>query len=84
MENLQSESTAKDIARELLKMLRGKVEKGGRQMEYHSSIGVALYPLHGSHIDVVIQLADIALYTAKQSGKNRFVLYSATDMVAET
>lgn len=84
VENLQSESTAKDIARELLKMLRGKVEKGGRQMEYHSSIGVALYPLHGSHIDVVIQLADIALYTAKQSGKNRFVLYSATDMVAET
>lgn len=83
VEYLESEDMATDIARELLLKLRGTVEKGNRRMEYHSSIGVALYPLHGNHIDVVIQLADIAMYKAKQSGKNRFVLYSDTDMEAE-
>ncbi len=37
-----------------------------------TSMGVALYPDHASHPDNLIRSADIAMYLAKQKGKNRF------------
>lgn len=76
VENLESESVAKSVAAELQKKLNGCVGIEGNQLNYYASIGVALYPLHAMQIDVVIQLADIALYQVKQNGKNGFALYS--------
>jgi len=37
------------------------------------SIGVASYPEHGSTVEVLMETADMALYRAKRSGKNRVV-----------
>lgn len=66
----------KPLSDELLGLLRGHIEKNGEKHRFHGSIGIALYPLHSTHIDVVIQLADIALYETKQSGKNGYTIYS--------
>ncbi|MEC4815875.1 MAG: diguanylate cyclase [Scytonema sp. PMC 1069.18] len=38
------------------------------------SIGVAIFPTHGSSVEAVIQAADVALYRAKQLGRNRVVI----------
>lgn len=35
------------------------------------SIGIATYPTHGSDVEALIQAADIALYRAKDLGRNR-------------
>jgi diguanylate cyclase (GGDEF)-like protein len=35
------------------------------------SIGVAAFPLHGSHVDTLLQAADTALYAAKRDGRNQ-------------
>jgi diguanylate cyclase (GGDEF)-like protein len=40
------------------------------------SIGIAMFPAHGSSGDAVLQRADQALYQAKQSGKNCVVIYA--------
>ena len=40
------------------------------------SIGIATYPEHGSSLDQLLKCADIALCKAKETGKNRHVLYS--------
>jgi GGDEF domain-containing protein len=40
------------------------------------SIGIALYPMHGKSIDVLLERADEALYAAKARGKNCYVLAS--------
>ncbi len=40
------------------------------------SIGVALYPYHTDNYHVLIKYADIAMYNAKQAGKNCFCLYN--------
>ena len=39
------------------------------------SIGIAMYPKHGSTADSLLQKADQALYEAKRKGKNCVVLY---------
>ncbi|MGM0682090.1 MAG: diguanylate cyclase domain-containing protein, partial [Thermodesulfobacteriota bacterium] len=42
-----------------------------------TSMGIALYPDHASHPDNLIRAADIAMYLAKQKGKNRFNLIAS-------
>lgn len=39
------------------------------------SLGIALYPFHGSDIIGLLSNVDIAMYQAKDLGRNRFVLY---------
>lgn len=40
------------------------------------SVGVALYPYHANDYNVIIKYADIAMYHAKNSGKNQYMIYS--------
>lgn len=58
---------------ELAERIRSKAESvnspTGRPITV--SIGVALYPEHGSHFEEVFQRADEALYKAKRAGRNR-------------
>ena len=39
------------------------------------SIGVALYPNHGSNLSDLLRKADIALYQAKEAGRNRVAFF---------
>jgi len=38
------------------------------------SIGIAMFPQHGSNIISTLRAADIAMYQAKQTGKNRVII----------
>jgi diguanylate cyclase (GGDEF)-like protein len=40
------------------------------------SIGISLYPEHGDNLDELLKNADIAVYKAKEKGKNRIVFYN--------
>jgi len=40
------------------------------------SIGVSILPENGSDIDTATKNADLAMYKAKETGKNRFIFYS--------
>ncbi len=39
------------------------------------SLGIAIYPDHGIETDELLKNADIAMYKAKELGKNRYVIY---------
>ena len=43
-------------------------------MTITASIGVAMFPMHGSTLDDVIRVADLAMYDAKTGGRDRVVL----------
>lgn len=45
-----------------------------------SSIGISLFPNDGATIEELIQHADIAMYSAKEVGKNGFQFYNQTQL----
>ena len=69
-----------DIALQRAQLLVGEVQNlriqySGRGIGPISlSIGVAVYPAHGSNPEDLLRAADAALYRAKQEGRNRAVL----------
>ncbi len=40
-----------------------------------TSIGIALYPFHGASVTELLSNVDIAMYQAKEHGRNRYVLF---------
>jgi diguanylate cyclase (GGDEF)-like protein len=57
-----------------------EVEYNGKKMQVTVSGGVAGYPEHGSTPQEVISNADLALYKAKQMGRNRIEVYKEGEM----
>lgn len=47
------------------------IQYGGKILHTTLSIGIAGYPKHGLTLDSIIQSADIAVYAAKQAGRNQ-------------
>ncbi|MDA8427752.1 MAG: diguanylate cyclase [Geobacteraceae bacterium] len=50
----------------------------GQNTYVTTSIGVAVYPLHGSTIETLMKKADMAMYVAKKDGRNTFRFFSDT------
>jgi diguanylate cyclase (GGDEF)-like protein/PAS domain S-box-containing protein len=61
----------------LLEAISQPIEIKNKVFEVSASIGVALYPSDDHDADTLLRHADQAMYTAKQSGKNRYYLYDA-------
>ncbi|WP_245517654.1 EAL domain-containing protein [Methylorubrum sp. Q1] len=65
------------VARRLIQAAGRPVDLGGRATTVGVSIGVAVWPKHGDSADTLFMNADIALYRAKDSGRNTFRLYES-------
>jgi diguanylate cyclase (GGDEF)-like protein len=68
-------------ARERTETLRRAVEDmqincGDHAIRVTISIGIALFPVHSEDADTLVKYADLALYEAKRSGRNRCVFYT--------
>ena len=72
--------TKDDGARTVADRLRQRVEGlelrvGFQTLHVTISVGVAVFPEHGTTRDVLIEHADEALYRAKNGGRNKVVFY---------
>jgi diguanylate cyclase (GGDEF)-like protein len=67
---LDSEEQAEGIARKLLAQLTMPVLVNGRSHALGASIGIGLYPRHGSTLPELMQCADQAMYHVKRNGKS--------------
>lgn len=63
------------IARNMVRLLSRDYDIGASRTHMSASIGIALYPLHGETSDELFKNADLALYAAKDSGKNTWRFY---------
>jgi diguanylate cyclase (GGDEF)-like protein/PAS domain S-box-containing protein len=57
-------------------LLHAPVQYRGRSIDSRASVGVALYPDHGSDVETLVKHADIALYDAKNNGRGRATLFN--------
>jgi diguanylate cyclase (GGDEF)-like protein/PAS domain S-box-containing protein len=73
---------ASKIAKKLLEVFQKTFRIDGRKLSITASIGIAIYPKDGKDIDTLMKNADIAMYHAKDTGRNNFKLHT-TDMKIE-
>lgn len=65
------------IAEKVIVAFSQPFEIDGRSVSLSTSIGVAIYPLHGSEPLEILEHADAAMYHAKKKGKNCYRFYTA-------
>ena len=70
-------SELSSIIDRLFRQIRRPFEIEGQQISITASGGVTLYPYDSSEIDDLIRHADIAMYSAKNGGRNRIRYYES-------
>ncbi|MEE9598253.1 MAG: EAL domain-containing protein [Acidiferrobacterales bacterium] len=65
---------ATEVARKIGKALQAPFGLEGLKLDVQASIGIGVYPEHGSDADTLLQRADVAMYMAKQE-KTGYIVY---------
>ena len=65
------------LAKRVMTSLAAPIEIDGATFSITTSVGVSLYPDDGLDLEVLLKHADIALYQAKDRGRNNFQMFAA-------
>ncbi len=76
LQELPNENIATDIAEKLLDLFRPSFKIQGHELFVTPSIGISLYPDDGHNVDELLKNADVAMYHAKDSGRNNYQFFS--------
>lgn len=64
------------IAQKILNTIRDPIEIADQKLYITGSIGIAVYPEDGGDVEALLKSADIAMYRAKEKGKNNFQFFT--------
>ena len=67
---------AERIAQELLQAVREPLVVDGHKLRISTSIGIVLYPEDADNAEALVKNADIAMYRAKEMGRNTYQRYT--------
>ena len=67
---------ASEVAVKILKEIRKPFTVNAQELNISTSIGISVFPDDGAQIDGLLSYADIAMYYAKDHGRNRFQFYN--------
>jgi len=73
--NVQDESNASLIAQKIIDKLNEGFTINKQILSVGASIGIASFPQDATEVSSLVGCADEAMYKAKESGKNSFILY---------
>ncbi|MGA3156838.1 MAG: EAL domain-containing protein [Steroidobacteraceae bacterium] len=73
---LTAEQYATAVAQKIITAIAKPFVLLGQDFRVTASIGISLYPLDGTTAQALTKNADIAMYQAKEDGKNNFQFYS--------
>ncbi|SHJ84215.1 putative bifunctional diguanylate cyclase/phosphodiesterase [Tepidibacter formicigenes] len=74
---INNEKEVKYIADKIIKSTKKPCILNGEEFRITSSIGISIFPQNGKTSDVLLKNADIAMYRAKQNGKNTYQFYTS-------
>ncbi len=72
IDSLKDDSDVDLIGKKLLSCIEGPILTGGTEVRVTGTIGISLYPRHGTTAEALIRNADAAMYRAKQDGRNQY------------
>src|SRR5436190_18106263 len=75
-EDVQSSDEVESRAAQIDATLQQPLIVDGRVLTTSASVGASLYPDHAADAEGLLRAADVALFRAKELGRNRFALYS--------
>lgn len=76
LENIVNEQQVASVAEIILSLLKTPFDVGvGKDLHIGASLGITLYPDHGADVTQLLSNADVAMYQAKQQGRNRYRFY---------
>lgn len=76
---LTSIESARLVARKILSAIDPPMEIASQTLHVTASIGVALHPADGEDVETLLRNADVAMYRAKESGRNRVEYVSSAE-----
>ena len=65
-----------NLAQNICRVVRQSFEIRNKKYNMSLSVGISLYPTDSSSADELLRHADLALFKAKQEGRNRFCFFS--------
>ena len=77
LERCNEPEAAIAVARKLLTAAARPILLNGQELALTASVGIAQYPADGSDSETLLKHADIALFRAKEQGRNNYQFYSA-------
>lgn len=76
LQNIPSDKLLRLKSRILNELFRSTHSNGKMTCKISCSVGIAIYPTHGTNYHELFRKADIAMYAAKNSGKDGCCIYS--------
>jgi diguanylate cyclase (GGDEF)-like protein len=76
LEDVKSGDEVAACAGRIVSTLQQPLTVDGRLLTTSASVGASLYPDHAADAEGLLRAADVALFRAKELGRNRFALYS--------
>jgi diguanylate cyclase (GGDEF)-like protein/PAS domain S-box-containing protein len=77
LSRIESDDDASRVAQEILQLFKKPFVLGERELFVSASIGISLYPHHGEDRETLVKNADIAMYRAKQEGRDNFQVHTS-------
>jgi diguanylate cyclase (GGDEF)-like protein/PAS domain S-box-containing protein len=74
--DIESEDYASQRAGEILNVFKPSFNIDGNEFFITPSIGISIYPSDGQNMEELIRNADMAMYRAKEYGKNNYQFYN--------
>lgn len=75
-EDINNEHEAAAIARKICTRISEKFRIENTDIYLSASVGISFYPTDGDNTETLLKYADIAMYRAKEAGKNNFQFYT--------
>jgi diguanylate cyclase (GGDEF)-like protein/PAS domain S-box-containing protein len=76
LEEIEDMNGASAAAKKIVNRLSPAFRAGGFELYTTASIGIALYPDNGESVEELMKCADVAMYRAKERGRNNFQFYT--------
>ncbi len=77
MPGIDSRDEAAELAQKILDALSQPFNLNGNEVIISASIGISLCPDNGASVSELLSCADVAMYQAKESGRNSYQFYTS-------